>query len=230
MKEELFQTLFPPDHDDWTKLHDDLIDYYEPETEGMFAMLRSPLVYQVPFYSWALANKSYELKLQKVRQAAKDGEWESFISWHERPYRLDVFSQLVRRKVLSHEQVRNILADIWTDAEAPHQFGYGRLVRLFKKAGFLTDIPGLKEPVQCEIFRGCWPRHKNGISWTLDEAKAKWFAGRHNENGDSRVYCGEVPPEGILAIFNDRGEQEVVVDPKFVRHTKDYPVSPVPVA
>ncbi len=52
----------------------------------------------------------------------------------------------------------------------------------------------------------------DGISWTLDREKAEWFATRFTEDGV--VYSAKVKSNDILYYISDRGEKEVIVDPK----------------
>ena len=50
------------------------------------------------------------------------------------------------------------------------------------------------------------------LQWSLNFDKAKWFAHRFGEDG--KVYEAQIDKEHILAYFNSRNEQEVIVDPK----------------
>ena len=68
------------------------------------------------------------------------------------------------------------------------------------------------------VYRGVTSYNEKrvkGLSWTLDEEKAKWFAERFGENG--KVYSAEIDKKDVYAYFGSRGESEVVVDPKGLR-------------
>lgn len=69
-----------------------------------------------------------------------------------------------------------------------------------------------------EILSDAWMRSENPNldpnSWTLDQKTAEWFAHRFDEDGT--VYEAQIPKQHILALFNGRGESEVIVEPKFL--------------
>jgi hypothetical protein len=69
-----------------------------------------------------------------------------------------------------------------------------------------------------KIYRGVSsPTETMGWSWTTNRDKAKWFANRFSTNNlGGWVWAGEVDPRAIVAIFGDRNEAEVVVDPEAV--------------
>lgn len=50
-----------------------------------------------------------------------------------------------------------------------------------------------------------------GWSWTLDRSRAEWFARRYP--GCPQVATIEIPKVDVLAYFNERDEQEIVVHP-----------------
>lgn len=75
------------------------------------------------------------------------------------------------------------------------------------------------------IWRGVNdPDDGRGISWTRDKDKAAWFAKRFARlNGKDKtpaVFEATVFPENVLACFDGRGEQEVVVDPRGLRNLR----------
>lgn len=205
------------------KLNDELRLYYEEEGGSMgWPMLRHPLVYQIPFMSWKNANEMYDAKHEAIDKRISEGNYEGALWFFERPYRLTQLQSWYWLNLISLEQLKKILPDVWLDTEHPHQFGYPSIVKLFKETGFLTDIPGLREPVECEVFRGCLSAHKRGISWTLDKSRAEWFAKRLNR-GKGRVYRTIVNPKAQLAAFNGRGEQEILVNPRALKDLEEMP-------
>lgn len=113
------------------------------------------------------------------------------------------------------------LTAAWTLAEWPEQHAEQEVwAMLFAaigpvKNGALVrdDELGLPDPVT--LYRGAIPSRRDGMSWTTDPERAKWFArrfdGTWNQKGE--VYEITIPLEFCLARFTEgRGEDEVVVD------------------
>ena len=60
----------------------------------------------------------------------------------------------------------------------------------------------------------------DGLSWTLSYEKAEWFSTRLMVRGDTAmVVHGECDPDDMIGYFQDRGEDEVVIDPDKVTRT-----------
>ncbi len=90
-----------------------------------------------------------------------------------------------------------------------------------------------KLPDEIPIFRGCPSNKTSGISWTTEEAKALWFAERYNFkvkkppfDKDCVVVSGVIAKSDILAVFLNRNEFEIVVDPKKVKRKKQTTIKP----
>lgn len=210
-------------------LHPDLEPFVE-ENGPMGRQLRHPLVYQIPLHAPGLANQQYMLKLEMVVKAFALGDPANVLVYLERPYRMTALLEFAgkggvltdllsgRRKPprsLTIEELRDQLVWAWQDCEHPRQFGYRALIRLFRRAGPLTDGPELPtEPI--EVYRGVDNRRDaRGLSWTRDLERAKWFAQRFSSIHKGRhVYRTIAPPSAVLAVFERRNEQEVVLDPK----------------
>lgn len=219
MKASEVADYYGEDSTDWTKLDPELQIFYESEMTGTgWPGLRHPLVYQIPFMSWKLANEALKRKGEMMEKAIKEGKWSLVLYLYERPYRMSMLMRFWQQRSISIEQLRELLPEVWIDTEMPVQYGYRELIRFFRRAGFMTDIPGLQGPIECEVYRGCTAKHKKGISWTLDRKRAVRFAKRFaSKERIPRLYRAIAPPEAILGIFNERGEQEVVVDPKLLK-------------
>lgn len=201
------------------KLIPELRIFYEPHGGSLgWAMLRSPLVFQVPFTSWKLANESFEFKSKAVEERLAAGNALGALFFYERPYRLHMFMYWLAEKKFSRDEAKEALTELWKDTEMPKQFGYAKLVKLFRRIGFITDEPGMIVPDEVEIYRGVQTNHKHaarGISWTLSSDKARWFARRFSGKGSGGiVYRAKIRKANILAIFMGRSESEIVVDPK----------------
>lgn len=131
---------------------------------------------------------------------------------------------------LSAEDLAQILADAWIQAENPNMdcnVTKTELVSMFKgsdrehlmTAAERNLLENLEESVT--VYRGVTPynaRNVKALSWTLDKSKAEWFAHRFGEKGT--VYQARIAKRDILAIFTGRNESEVVLNPKKLEELK----------
>jgi hypothetical protein len=120
-------------------------------------------------------------------------------------------------------QLAELVTLVWQDTEFPHKYGPGRVVTLFNLAGApFTDGPALPtEPIT--IYRGVLEPYgtPRGVSWTQSYGRALWFANRFSAvGGNPLVYQATVTPDGILAVFDGRREDEVVVNPHRLRNLR----------
>lgn len=123
---------------------------------------------------------------------------------------------------LSDQDFAKALEYIWTNVECPNvdpNVSQSDWIRFFKKAKpeLLMDRDEIEMLDQLSdrvvVYRGLQPNASvQGLSWTIDSNVAKWFASRFGHNGS--VYRAEIEKCNILAFFGNRGEKEVVVDPK----------------
>lgn len=207
--EELFAQLINESN---VELHPDLQPYLEDGVLG--PQLRHPLVYAVPLWTKAHANYMYEQKKADLEKAIAEKKYSQIIFLHERPYRLEAFIQIANE--LPDSKYWSLLASIWTDTENGWQnleqwralFGSDRPAR-----GHLMDenehftFGNLPETV--EIYRGCQEGiNEDGLSWTLDPEKAKFFAERFGKPG--KVLKKAVNKAQIVALFSGRNEAEVI--------------------
>ena len=193
-------------------LHPDLLPYYE---EDSFAMLRHPLIYQVPFFSGGQANYQYQVKLKMVKKAVQEKNWERYVWLHERPYRLSAFAEVVEH--LDDNRYWKLLGSLWVDTEngwahlnqwrryfSSSRSGRNNLMDWDEQMAF----DSLADTVT--IYRGCQKGlNEDGISWTLKRDKAEWFATRFGKKGV--VLEKEVSKRDIIAVFTGRNEFEVVI-------------------
>jgi hypothetical protein len=81
-------------------------------------------------------------------------------------------------------------------------------------------------PEKLTVFRGyAKGTAKNGLSWTLLESKARWFATEYASGGRRAFLCGHATnrlgmivagqcnKRDVLAYFNEREESEIVIRP-----------------
>jgi hypothetical protein len=85
-----------------------------------------------------------------------------------------------------------------------------------------------KFPNRLKIFRGCCGRPTNGLSWTMDQSKAEYFAHRFSEWGPPFVASGWIFKDDVFAYFNGRKESEIVVNPDSVHDVAVTKLQPLP--
>lgn len=208
--EELFQRLLKETSE---PLHPDLVPYFEKDG-ALGAQVRHPLVYQVPLWSNGSANAYYLQKKKDLETALAERNFNRVIYLHERPYRLQAFISIAEE--LSDSKYWSLLSGIWTDTENQWQ-NLDEWKRLLssergERHYLMTDtevqlLNSLPEFVK--IYRGCVKGvNEDGLSWTLDKAKAKFFANRFSKEGI--ILEREIPKADIIAVLTGRGESEVI--------------------
>jgi len=137
------------------------------------------------------------------------------------PYKL-TFLKFVK-EYLSEEDFTELFADAWVDEENPNMDANVSLktaVSWFKECK--KELLMVKEdleyynslPDEVTVYRGvAVGRVPNGLSWTDKLKTAKWFAHRYDKDEETGyVQKAVVPKSKILAYFNTRNEDELVVD------------------
>jgi hypothetical protein len=113
-----------------------------------------------------------------------------------------------------------LLSEIWLDSEFPSQqqsewselwnnqrSSKSRAMNAGERDVFaaLTD--------ELTIYRGIGDSNNlAGISWTLDRAKAIWFARRFGEGNQSILLTAHATKADVHALLLGRGESEIVID------------------
>lgn len=184
---------------------------------GNFPMLRHPLVYSVPYSPMmnALINKQYTGKKKKVAEYLIDENYNSYIFFHERPYRFSAFLEIAF-KIKDDKEYWELAQAIWVDSENIWQNKQGWLIifqsHIETKEYFMSE--GDKKtfnalPDKITIYRGYQKgKNKKGLSYTLDKEKAAWFAKRFHKDG--LMLEKEVRKEDVFAYTNERGENEII--------------------
>ncbi|WP_131705513.1 hypothetical protein [Mycolicibacterium obuense] len=110
-----------------------------------------------------------------------------------------------------------VAAEVWSMAEFPSNLiDPDDWVALFEEAGYTVDgVPAPRPTAPVNVYRGCHPERRFGMSWTTDIDRARWFAERDLGHGVGEVYEVTVQPSFLLAYIHvsSRGEAEFVVDP-----------------
>jgi len=195
-------------------LHPDLLPYVEDGVLGK--QLRHPLVYQVPMWANGYANAYYLQKKEAVKKALAEKNYNSYVYLHERPYRLEAFVKIANK--LTDTKYWTLLGSIWTDTENQwqnHEVWKKLLSSKRSNRHYLSGEAGdnlLRSlPEEVTIYRGCQPGlNENGLSWTLDKGKAKFFANRFGEEGI--ILEKKISKASIIAVLLNRGEFEVIYE------------------
>ena len=141
--------------------------------------------------------------------------------------RWDWVVTMVREGRITDEWFAKNIADLWRGSD-PDDTSTSNLM-IWRKAynangGLIRDGRPLPKPGgdrMIKVFRGGSPFSvKSGFAWTTDPKIAGKFAqtmgGRARVAGGV-VVTGLVKPSDVLAYLTERGESEVIVDPRLVR-------------
>jgi hypothetical protein len=167
---------------------------------------------------FAETNERYRTRQVEADRMLKNRDWEGYIFHHERPYRLRALNRCLARGLRDDELRRGkVVRLVWLDSENIRQ----HLARWRKVWGDekptqeeLAVLATMPEPLR--VFRGVGHRRGfSGISWTLSQERAQYFATRFSDNGF--VASGVVVKDSIRAYLTERNEAEVVVFPEQVR-------------
>jgi hypothetical protein len=162
----------------------------------------------------AWINAQLKHKREATQKFLKAKDFSSYIFMHERAYRLNAFLDV--QNEMSNKEYWELLASIWTDSENIWQ-NLPIWKKLFKSKR--PDRKYLMDEEEQNIYnslpdvvtahRGHQGKNKNGLSYTLDKDKAKWFANRWKQRG--KVDTIQIPKSKIIAYFSVRNESEIIV-------------------
>lgn len=119
---------------------------------------------------------------------------------------------------LSRDVLRQLLPLAWKHCPFPTRFlDYRKWIELFRSTGFLTDEPGFVRPsVPFTIYRGSVDEFKRRPTWTTSLSVAVKHCGdarAYYRDRSAHVYIATAPPDAVLAMFFDKNDNWVVVDP-----------------
>ena len=201
-------------------LHSDLRPFLSTVPK-LGPVLRHPLVYSVPYFVGLnqVLNEQYEAKCKVVQEAVEQGDWAHLLMLYERPWRISYFARYMPR--MSDSDYWDMLQWLWQDTENLWQnkrLWLGLLKSKRPERERLMSSADYDRFSQLEsevvIYRGCMNKNKLGLSWTLNGTVAKFFALRFRATG--LLLKGTCARAAILACFEGRGEEEVVVEPRKV--------------
>lgn len=211
------------------ELHDDLKPWVD--NDGPFGpMLKHPLVQEIflDHQRCARVNVAYASKLEAVAKARERKDWNRYIFLRERPYRAEILHDIADH--LSGPEYWELVGNVWVDSENCYQY-------MDEWHDLLTADPTGREFMSSEDVRcvftltpeqgGLLPETKiyrgfshdealSGFSWTLDRARAKWFAHRSvwRRGNTAKVASATVAREHVIAYITSRDEQELVLLPE----------------
>ena len=199
----------------------------------------SPVVVQHPFTSSGIATAKKDGVLQIIDITESEENLERWQDWMRewiknaksayeiymmtnKPYGLTYLKYA--EPYLSKEDFSKILGDAWVRSENPNgdaNVSKRELLSMFKQAdkkALMTEEDykrweSLDDTLT--VYRGVTSHNAKNIkalSWALDEKTAEWFAHRFDENGT--IYEAQINKKDVYAYFGERGESEVIVDPK----------------
>ena len=198
-------------------LHPDLTAYIDKSSFG--ENLRHPMVYSLMYHPSmnAYLNAQYKAKKEYFERAKAKKEWSSMIWIYERPYRLQIFEEIMDD--LSDSQYWDLLGSIWSDSENLWQYGHllGSLInsnRPGREAMMDDDEKEFlnKLPNEIVVYRGHQFINRLGYSWTLSYWRAKWFSQRFSQKQHGIVQA-TIKKENIIAVLLGRNEYEIIVSP-----------------
>lgn len=124
---------------------------------------------------------------------------------------------------LNEKDYATFLADAWVTEENPNMdVNVSRkesidMFRKCRKRYLMTseDLQYFKSlPTSITVYRGVAEgRIPLGLSWTDSLEKADWFSNRFNtKEKQGYILTADIGRENVIAYFNTRGEQELLVD------------------
>jgi hypothetical protein len=182
-----------------------------------FDALKHPLVFQVPYHTQmnALSNAQLKAKREAIEEARKEKNYSQMIGLYERPYRLMAFSGL--SLLLKDKEYWDLLSSVWIDSENIWQNLNDWKFLLGSKRKFRSSFMSEEDrkflaelPKDVTVYRGYQPGlNKEGLSYTLDKDRAKWFSKRFSKTGEVAVRT--VKRNKIFAYLSSRNEQEIIL-------------------
>jgi len=201
-----------------TELHPDLQAHSYEHPELGFAIAH-PLLHTIAWADAATINKNYLQKVDAVASALEEQRWSSYIYLHEKPYRVDAFIEVADE--LGNKDYWELLASVWTGSENIWQ-NIDSWVSLWNSTRPNRELAMTENdrdelaayPDTFTVYRGAlFDENEQGMSWTSDYDKAKWFSTRFAGEGDVPVVVERVINKSeVLAYLSGRGESEVVLD------------------
>ena len=197
-------------------LHPDLLPYLEDDGP-LGGMLRHPLVYDM-MPRPGMVNRMYDQKVKAVAEAKASKDWSQVIWLHERPHRFDALEKMYD-DVEDDEQWWSLVADVWNDSENIWQNAdeWSELLDSERPSRHAMMNEEEREalaalPEIITMYRGAQSElNEDGMSFTTDLDRARWFATRFaREGNDPVILTLTVPREKVIAYLARRNESEII--------------------
>ena len=154
----------------------------------------------------------------KIKECVSQHNFADALSYANSDERLRLLRTWWEGGLLTPHNLPTLLSVAWPMMDVPSRSGMRWWVDMFKAAGFVSEGEWVHRPEsRLTVYRGCSPGFRFGLAWTTSLERAEWFS---NEYYPARVsvsspavYQAEFTPRHVLAIFHQRGENEVVVNP-----------------
>lgn len=160
-----------------------------------------------------MANRQFLHKKKMVEEARAAKDWSRYIFIHERPYRAEKLYEL---HTDGEKLSKSVYTEAWLDSENIWQNREEwdeMLTDLREKKKTLGESLS-KLPETVTVYRGANQKNKQGLSWSLDKEKAKWFSTRFQRPGErALVVKAKVSKDQIAGYITSRGESEIVIWP-----------------
>jgi hypothetical protein len=214
---------------------------------GSFTFFHHPLhVCMFPMLLPVPIEDIIEKKRAYITDCGEAGHYHGMVFAHERPYRYDALVRLREADMFRSDdpakQLRlsvkfwNLVRAVWVDSENfdPSDHWEDMVESDVPHRGFMThtedrrklrDMPdmltvyrGIRVPVDSEdMDYDVEEVGLGGMSWTLDEWRAKFFAKRYGRPDlASIVVTATIPKDSVVAYINDRSEDEIILMPHAV--------------
>ncbi len=156
-------------------------------------------------------------KIERINEARKEKNASRFVFTHERPWRFQAL--LDAKPWTSREEWMSVAGEVWVDTESPHvNRALWRSEVFGQPDAYLTMDEDEREfwgklPTIVTAYRGARiKRAVHGLSWTLNEDKARWYARRFSTAKRLGVVVqATVHKHDIAAVFLGRNEEEVIL-------------------
>jgi hypothetical protein len=161
-------------------------------------------------------NLWYKQALDRIADASRRRDWESFVFVHTRPYLVDAFLKISFK--LTNKKYWKLLADVWVLSENIWQKEEALCELWNEPLPCKSNAMNAKErkamkalPDEITIYRGACEQHSlYGMSWTLDRDKAIWFAKRSQP--PYVLLTARAKKSDAHALLLRRRENEIVID------------------
>lgn len=206
--------------------------WLDPDGGPFGPALKHPLVFNIMHTPQqnAMVNAQFAQKKRMLREAKAEQNWHRCVFLYERPYRLEAFLDICWH--LDGPDYWTLLGQVWVDTENCWQNvdrwrevltadaeGREMMSDPDQRCVFtLAPEDGGLAP-QTRVYRGyCFDDALHSFSWTLDKARARWFANRlrQPDHPPAKIASGYVAREHVIAYIAHRDEQELVLLPEHV--------------